>query len=941
MPIALKVTTEYSLLKSLIKMSDLTDFLMKNKIKACAICDDELFGFMQFYLKCKENNIKPIVGLDLVINDNHYYVYAKNYEGYLKLLKINTLKYDKLVTYNHLDDNNLLVILPYESVENYQEFKNKNNIYIGFNNAMQKRNALLISENVLFVNNIRCLNRNDIQYLKYLNDLGGKFVIDENSYYDYPCPNEEDKKDIENFCKLIDIEIPFDKKYIPKYRDNSFEYLKALAIKGLEKRCEGNIPTEYLKRLDYELDIINQMGFIDYFLIVYDYVLYAKKHDCLVGPGRGSAAGSLVSYAIGITNIDPINYDLLFERFLNPSRKKMPDIDIDFEDDKRSEIISYVKEKYGNKNAVVGITFNSYKSKLILRDVAKILNIDNALLEKFIKTINGNKSLKENLSNEIVKKFLNIYKELNELYSISIHLEGLKKNISTHAAGVVISSVELDDIIPIYKENDDFKTGYAMEYLEKLGLLKMDFLGLRNLSIISSVVKSIPNFNLDDISLDDPEVFEIFKNADTDDIFQFESKYAKDYLLKLNVSNFNELSIAIALVRPGPNNQIEEYIENKNKKSFDSVKELNEILESTYGVIIFQEQVMKILEVIGGYTMVEADNVRVAMSKKNEDIINNEKEKFITKAIQKGYDKNFVVDLFNKIKKFAEYGFNKSHSVSYALIAYQMAYLKAHYKPEFTIALLNNTKDSANKKRLLNSLKQANIKILLPNINVSNNEYQYKNKYLLLPFNMIKNFNINLISEIIERKKDGYKDIFDFLIKCKDILNKDIYEMLVKSGVLDTFKISKRMLIENEAVLLNYADLDDINAEKPILEKYEEYDDNILRNFEIEYFGFYVGNHPCSVYQNVIKVKNTKDYLFKNINMILLVEKITKIRTKKGEDMAFIEASDETGNTELTLFPDAFKMAGNIEINDVISLNGKSSKRFDKYQIIVNNIKRK
>lgn len=939
--IPLKVTTEYSLLKSLIKLPDLIKFLVQNNIKICGICDDELFGVMEFYLKCKEEGIKPIIGLDVVIEQMHFYLYAKNYKGYQELLKINTKKYTGL-SYEDIIKDNIIIVIPYESIDAYNEFKNKNNIYISYSTLGQKKSALLVTSNVIYINVIRTLNKEDTLYLKYLQDMGSKFTYNESNYFNLKC-DEDDTKRLEEFALLFDLEIPFNKRYIPEYKSgvDSFKYLTLLAQKGLEKRLDGKVDEIYLNRLNEELNVINSMGFTNYFLIVYDYVLYAKKKGILVGPGRGSAAGSLVSYAIGITNIDPIKYALLFARFLNPHRKKMPDIDIDFQDTRRSEVIDYVKEKYGHDKVAVGITFNSLKCKLVLRDLARILKIDNHLFEKFIRNIDGNKSLKDNLKNEVVHKYLELYSELKELYDIAIHLENLKKNISTHAAGVVICSESLDNIIPVYHEGEDIKTGFAMEYLENLGLLKMDFLGLRNLSLIDSIISKIDNFDFDNIPLDDEKTFELFKNADTSNIFQFESNYAKKVLSKLHVSNFNELVIATALVRPGPNNQIDAYVQNKESNSINIHKDLKPILESTYGIIIFQEQVMKILEVIGGYSEYEADSVRIAMSKKKEDIIINEEKKFISNALSRGYDKVFIEDLFNKIKKFSEYGFNKSHAVSYALIAYELAYLKVNYEIEFTTSILEVTKDNSSKKRLLNELKMKKVKILKPNINFSNDNFQYKNGSLLLPFNMIKGFNENLIKEIILRKGKSYESIFDFVLKCHEILNPKVYEMLVLSGCLDTFKYNHQTLINNYDVLLTYASLEDSNAEKPLLNDAEEYEEEIIRKNENEYYGFYVGNHPCSIYKDVVKVNKTKDYLFKNIKMVLLVDKVSKIKTKKNEDMAFVSASDETGSIELTLFPEAFNKVKDLKNNEIIFVDGKSSKRFDKYQIIVNNIKRK
>ena len=936
--IPLKITTEYSLLKSLIKLPDLISFLLENNIKECAICDENLNGFMDFYLKCKENNIKPIIGLDTVYESMHIYVYAKNYLGYQELLKIDYLKDNMNLSY--LENSNLLVIIPFKSIDIYEKLKYKDNIYIGFCNDIEKNNALLICDKIVYVDNVRCLFKKDISYLKYLKMLNDNFVYNDNAYY--KTSSFEDIQTTYEFSKQINLEIPFDKKYIPKYNnsDNNYEYLKKLCILGLNKRFNGKVSNKYKERILYELDVINKMGFVDYFLIVYDYVLYAKKNDIFVGPGRGSAAGSLVSYSLGITNIDPIKYDLLFERFLNINRKKMPDIDIDFESDKRINMIEYVKNKYGFDKVAVGLTFNNYKAKLILRDLAKLLKVDSNVFDKFIKNINSSLSLKENYQNEKVKKYIEMYSELKNLYDISYHLEGLKKNTSTHAAGVIISSEKLGKIIPISNEDGTLKTGIEMPYLEKMGLLKMDFLALEKLNIISKVSKKIKNFNINNIPLDDKKTLKIFYDADTDDIFQFESSYAKSVLDKLKITSFNELIVSLALVRPGANKQIDEYLKNK-KEGINLTGDLADILGSTYGTIIYQEQVMKIFEKVGGYSLFEADDIRVAISKKKEDIINAQHDKFVSGGIKNGYSKEFVEKLFNKIKEFGGYGFNKSHSVAYALVSYQMAYLKANYPKEFMFYLLENNKDISKCEKILSSLKNSGYKLLKPNINYSIDKYAEKNGYILLPLNIIRGLNDDIISKIIRVRENGFNDIFDFFVKTNSFLNKETYLILIKSGALDIFKINKQTMIKNIDVILNYASIYSDGLGKPILIKYPEYDEATLREFEILSYGMYITNHPCSKYKDVIKVENIKNYLFKNINMVLLIKSIRTIKDKKGGEMAFLECEDETGKVNLTMFSSLYAKNNDLKANELIIVNVKVSKRFDKLNVLVNNIKRK
>ena len=936
--IPLKITTEYSLLKSLIKLPDLISFLLENNIKECAICDENLNGFMDFYLKCKENNIKPIIGLDTVYESMHIYVYAKNYLGYQELLKIDYLKDNMNLSY--LENSNLLVIIPFKSIDIYEKLKYKDNVYIGFCNDIEKNNALLISDKIVYVDNVRCLFKKDISYLKYLKMLNDNFVYNDNAYY--KTSSFEDIQTTYEFSKQINLEIPFDKKYIPKYNnsDNNYEYLKKLCILGLNKRFNGKVSNKYKERILYELDVINKMGFVDYFLIVYDYVLYAKKNDIFVGPGRGSAAGSLVSYSLGITNIDPIKYDLLFERFLNINRKKMPDIDIDFESDKRINMIEYVKNKYGFDKVAVGLTFNNYKAKLILRDLAKILKVDSNVFDKFIKNINSSLSLKENYQNEKVKKYIEMYSELKNLYDISYHLEGLKKNTSTHAAGVIISSEKLGKIIPISNEDGTLKTGIEMPYLEKMGLLKMDFLALEKLNIISKVSKKIKNFNINNIPLDDKKTLKIFYDADTDDIFQFESSYAKSVLDKLKITSFNELTVSLALVRPGANKQIDEYLKNK-KEGINLTGDLTHILGSTYGTIIYQEQVMKIFEKVGGYSLFVSDDIRIAISKKKEDIINAQHDKFVSGGIKNGYSKEFVEKLFNKIKEFGGYGFNKSHSVAYALVSYQMAYLKANYPKEFMFYLLENNKDISKCEKILSSLKNSGYKLLKPNINYSIDKYAEKNGYILLPLNIIRGLNDDIISKIIRVRENGFNDIFDFFVKTNSFLNKETYLILIKSGALDIFKINKQTMIKNIDVILNYASIYSDGLGKPILIKYPEYDDTTLREFEILSYGMYITNHPCSKYKDVIKVENIKNYLFKNINMVLLIKSIRTIKDKKGGEMAFLECEDETGKVNLTMFSSLYAKNNDLKANELIIVNVKVSKRFDKLNVLVNNIKRK
>lgn len=942
MHIPLKVTTDYTLLKSLIKMPDLISFLCDNKINACGICDENLYGVLDFYFSCKKNNIKPIIGLSIKLNNLEVCLYAINYEGYKNLLKIHTLKEKNELNVLNIKEfcKNILVILPYESKKLYNEFSCFDVIFIGYKNQYEKINALAITKNIVFFKDLKVLKKEEVSYLKYL-DILRKDNIEVNSDCCY-CDDVSDEN-IEKIVNLINIEIPLDKRYIPKYSDNSYELLKNLCVKGLNKRLNGKVSKEYVDRLKYELDVINKMGFVDYFLIVYDYVLYAKKNNILVGPGRGSAAGSLVSYSIGITEIDPISFGLMFERFLNPERITMPDIDIDFDAYKREQVIDYVRSKYGMSNVALGLTFTTFKSKLVLREVGKILNISNNLLDSFIKCINGSLSLKDNLKNEIVKKYINNYKEIKNLYVISMHLEGLKKNTSTHAAGVVISSEKLDEIIPIHCENNTLITGCTMDYMESIGLLKMDFLAVKNLSTIANILDVVGHDKLKNISLDDKEVYKIFSSGKTEGIFQFETPLLRNIIKKIEPTCFQDLVAGIALGRPGTIDEVDTYVlRKKGKEKVDYIdKTLDVILKETYGIIIYQEQIMAILRVVAGYTLAEADLIRRAISKKKENIINEEKEKFINKSLKRGYKLDVVLKIYDLIVKFANYGFNKSHSVAYAYIAYQMAYLKFKY-PEYFIIEMINGKDSDKIRDSISFLKSKGFRIIKPDINLSKNGFYVRNKDVMMPFIQVKGINEDVAKKIIEVRDIGFKDIFDFAYKTRDFINEDIFKKLVKAGLFDAFMINRHTLIENMESIMNYANLSDGTdiIKKPVLIEVNEYDEVDLRNDELEAYGMLISNHPSSKYKNVVKLCEIEKNLFKNVKCIVLVDKIRSIKTKKNEDMAFMLCSDETKSGDFTVFPNKYEIINNIHEGDLVEIMGSVSKRFDKVSIIVNNIKK-
>ncbi len=951
MYIPLHITTDYTILKSLIKVKDLVNFCVKNNIKNCAICDENMYGVMEFYKLAKSNKIKPIIGLDITLLNKHLYLYAENYLGYKNLLKINTIISERNITVHELENysDNVLLIIPYDSLDIAKEVGFFKDIYYGYENKEELQNLRVKSDKVVFVHNINTFKLADNKYLPYLDKLRESEVVKyTHNYFDFDL-SEFDLKKLEEVNNLLNLEMPQNERYIPKYKEgeDSFNYLYNLCVKGLKKRCNNIITKEYSERLKYELSVIKKMGFVDYFLIVYDYVLYAKKNGILVGPGRGSAAGSLVSYVIGITDIDPIKYNLLFERFLNYERVTMPDIDIDFDSTKRDDVINYVKNKYGEDQVSGGLTYATLKTRLVLRDIGKIIKVDETLLNKFLKVIDRDLTLKDNLQKKEVKLYLERYPEIKKLYEVSYHLEGLKKNFSTHAAGIVIASKPLDEIIPMYKNGDVYLCGVPMEYLEEIGLLKMDFLALSNLNLISHIISQIPGFNLSKIPLDDSEVYKLFCNSDTDGIFQFNTYAFKSMLKKYKPQNFLELVASIALVRPGPSQELATYIKRKNgqEKITYFTDSLKDILKETYGVIVYQEQVISILVKMASFSYAEADNIRRAMAKKKEDIIIKEKDNFIKRSMQNGYDKSLAEDIFNHILKFASYGFNKAHSVSYALVSYQMAYLKVHYRSLFTFELLDSALGNSEKiKNYLTDLKKEHLQISPVRINYSEERFILRNKTVILPFKMIKNIKTDVVKQIMsERSKGLFTNVFDFFERTCEFMKENDYLTLINAGALQEFGISTHTLIENLEEYLNYGSLrKDLGeyALKPSVKEYLEYDKNILREKELNSYGFYISNHPASKYTDkmVMKLEKINDYLFKNCICYVMIDNISKIKTKDKEDMAFIEASDDTGKCEFVVFPKYFYLLQNLAKNDMIKVWGKVSKRYDKINVLISNV---
>ncbi len=965
MYIPIGIKSDYSLLQSLIKIPDLISYLLEHNIMACGILDDNLFGSICFYKECIKNNIKPIIGLDVCIQDKHIYLYAKNYQGYKSLLKINTIKQQRELQYTDLISykKDVICVLPYRSIDIYEEIKKIYEIlFVGYGNNFEKQNASLVSKHIVYINEVRVFNFQDIRYLQLLREIDTGESCDLIEYQESYLERNvllDDQETIKNFISLVDLKIEFNQVYIPHYDkkiEDSFAYLSSLCKKGLTKRLHNDLKKNYVERLMMELSVIKKMGFVDYFLIVYDYVRYAKTHNILVGPGRGSAAGSLVSYCLGITNIDPIEYDLLFERFLNPERVTMPDIDIDFEYTKRDQVVQYVKERYGVDKVANIMTFGTLGARQVIRDVGKCLKVELHFIDKLSNLLNPKLSLKDNIKNKYVKEYVMGNSDLEKLYKVSYKLEGLKRHISTHAAGVVISSVTLDDVIPVCFNGGELLTGVTMEYLEDLGLLKMDFLALRNLTIIQNVLELIEKetskkINLADIPLDDEETMEIFRKVDTEGIFQYESSGMKNFLMKLKPDNFSDLVAAVALFRPGPMQNIDFFIRRKEGKEevIYPDNSLKDILKDTYGIMIYQEQIMQVLVRMGNYSFAEADNIRRAMSKKKADIMEKERDTFVERATKNGYSKDKALEVYDLIIKFANYGFNKAHSVSYALIGYQMAYLKANYPVYFIANLLNMSVGSDIKtKEYIDEAKVKNILIFKPNINASEDYYRIKDNALLLPFNTIHNVGGSAVSEIIkERKERGkFEDFYQFVARTYGkSVNRKTLESLIDADCFRDFNINHHTLINSIDSALDYAvlcgDLAEEFVMKPNYDFCVEYNDAELMERELNTFGFYVTNHPSSKYQNgIMKIKEIKKYFDKFVSLVIIIDSIRKIKTKNGDDMGFFSGSDETGVADFIIFPKNNRFLNEIRKGDFVKVRGQVTRRNDRYQVVVSNIEK-
>ncbi len=704
---------------------------------------------------------------------------------------------------------------------------------------------------------------------------------------------------------------------------------------------------EYKKRLDHEIKIIVEMNYSGYFLIVSDYIMWAKKNKIPVGPGRGSGAGSLVAWCLSITDIDPIKFNLIFERFLNPDRISMPDFDIDFCEDKRDLVFKYLSTKYKDSVAHI-ITFGKLKARMVIRDVGRVLGLPYGFIDSICKMIPFDPSRPMSLQQCInveprLQKLIKDDKRVDRLINLSLKLEGLNRNVATHAAGVVIADKKLTETVPLYKDNSaDLllpSTQFDMYSAENAGLIKFDFLGLKTLTVIDKAQKLInkkfSEFKIEKINYEDQKVYELLSSGKTVGLFQLESSGMKDALINMKPNRLEDIIALVALYRPGPMSNIPVYNECKHgKRDPDYLHpKLEQILKPTYGVIIYQEQVMQIAQILSGFTAGEADILRRAMGKKKRAELEKQKQRFVEGAFKNGISKDIAAGIFLKIEPFAEYGFNKSHAAAYAVIAYQTAYLKTYFPHEFFVASMSM--ELSNQKKLsefYEELKRLNIKIIRPNINKSLADFSSDGQNFYYALGAIKNVGYEAISNVInERSKNGeFKNISDFInrVNPKDI-NKLQLEGLVQAGAFDYLNSNRQSLFNSipniilksknnyENKSLNQIDLfgsDEINNTN-FLEKVDDWDKDTKLNKEFETLGFYISDHPLNQYKSIFKSFNIISYdKFENENNIIssniacTVLKVQEKKTQKGNSYGIVKFSDLSSVFELFIFSDIFEM---------------------------------
>lgn len=958
----------------------------------------------------------------------HLILLAKNNEGYKNLLKLTTIAhldgfyYKPRLDWPTLKKHNEGLIATtaclngplsrhLKAGQNKTAEKNlkilidtfgKDNVYLEMQHRNMEEQILVNKEMKKMAEkyNLPLIATNDIHYINSDDDEAHDVLIciqtkhkkadqDRMSYLgeDYSMYTQEkfmkffsdSPEAIANTQKLADrceLEIELGKIQLPYYElpegVSADQELRRLCIKGVEKRFghkEKEIPQNIKERLDYELSVIEKTGYATYFLIVQDFVNWAKSKKIIVGPGRGSAAGSLVSYLAGITNIDPLQYDLLFERFLNPERVSMPDIDLDFADIRREEVIQYVEDKYGKDHVAQIITFGTMAARAAVRDVGRVLGYSYSYCDQMAKLIPMFTSLKDALETvEDLKKIYQEDPEAQRLLDMAKKVEGLARHSSTHACAVLITDKPLSNYTPVQYASGDDKTivsQYSMHPVEDLGLLKMDFLGLKNLTILEQAIKIIEatknvKIDLDHIPLADQSTFELFQQGGTTGVFQFESGGMKRYLKQLKPTELEDIIAMVSLYRPGPMEFIPDFIGGKHgtKKVTYLHPKLEPILKNTYGIAIYQEQIMRIARDLAGFTYGQADVLRKAVGKKIQKLLDEQEEVMINGMVENGIDKKTANKIWEFIIPFARYGFNRSHAACYAMIAYQTAYLKSNYPEAFMAALLTADQDNIDRVTIeINECRKMGIEVLQPDVNESFSTFaviESKDKSQMgkirFGLNAIKNVGHNIAKVIIEqRKKDGpYTSLENFLTRIKDKdLNKKSLESLIKCGAFDSL-ITRGQALGNLDKILEYnkkiqndhkSGQDNLFAGLPMAEisfslKLDEHKDIASEkklSWEKELLGLYLSNHPFKKYLKILGTSITplsqlRGKEGENIKVAGIITNIHKIITHKGQAMLFVTIEDSAGSTEIIVFPKMLETTfGLWQDENKVSIFGKVS----------------
>jgi len=974
----LYIRSVYSLLSSLCRIEGIVSYGQRCGYKVLGLVDrNVLSGAMAFKKACRKASIKPVFGLefDLQLEDMIYtmVLYAADDEGFRNLMGLSSHictsenRIIDLSVLNKYRDHNILTLMSddmpltraIDRHENLEEALNRQNKLFGsyivalcdhdkaINLNRDKTLKPLLKNHkirMIALNRTYYLNRDDVEEYDVLRCIRDKKLLSDNDVVSesgrYFLNSEEydhlyEKEDLINtelFGNSLNVNLDFTTS-LPVYvnRNNlpSRDYLVSLCKEGLRRRLKNNVSSDYARRLEYELSVIIKMNFEDYFLIVYDFILYAKKNGIMVGPGRGSAAGSLVAYCLGITDIDPLKYGLIFERFLNPERISMPDIDTDFPDDKRDEVIEYVKNKYGKQHVGHIITYGTLKAKQVLRDVGRVLNYPSREIDSICKSIPNVLDMNlEKAYNEapLFRQKIEASEANRRLYRIARKLEFNPRHESTHAGGIVFSRKPLQEVVPITLiEADMYSTQYTMEHLEELGLIKMDFLGLRNLSIIAEICAEIntrESFDIRKIPLNDPKTFKLIQDVNVMGVFQLESAGMRNLIRKMKPRNFEEIAMCIALFRPGPMKNIPVFLENRaNPQNVHYYHEdLREILSETYGIIVYQEQIINIARKMAGFTYGKADILRKAMSKKKQSELEKLTPDFINGCINNGYDRKLAEDVYGLIMEFANYGFNKSHSIAYGLLAYQLAYLKANYPLYFYKSLLNGVTGSQSKTYdYISECQSVGQKVLGISLNSSDIEYVVKDDAIIMPFVLCKDVGMISAEKIVkERKENGqFREFVDAIRRLTAAgVERNAIENLICAGAFDELGHSRNTMLSSLNNVLMYAnahigeislmsDFDDA----PIIEELKD-DMLVAAEKEKEVLGFYFTFNPITAVKKKYSI-DTPDLHELSMSMgyvkgFGLIQRVKQIKTRKGDLMAFVDLVDDKGALSLAVMPNLY-----------------------------------